>query len=55
MSGGLRYKIAQWLERNPLTRRLVLRYEGQGPTGRPIYRNRVGNYTTTRNNHQDTP
>ena len=48
MSGGIRYRIARWLEHNPLTSRLVLRFEGTGPTGRHIYKNRVGGYTITK-------
>lgn len=53
MSGGIRYRIARWLEDNRLTRRLVLRFEMIGPTGKRIYKNRVGGWLVTGKSRED--
>lgn len=47
MSVGIRYRIARWLEDNRITRRLVLRFEWVGPTGKRVYVNRVGGWLIT--------
>lgn len=52
MSVGIRYRIGRWLEDNPITRRLVLRFEGIGPTGKHLYTNRVGGWMIAKETDQ---
>lgn len=47
MSGGIRYRIARWLEDHRLTRRFVLKFDRIGPTGKRLYVNRVGGWFVT--------